>query len=307
MTGVNAGKRINEDNRDYMKFTGPARLDRAVHTLQGLLSGIAADNSVSQDELSALAAWVTEHDEFRHRHPFNEIIPTLNAALADGSVDEEELADVVWLCSRLGEGTGYYDQVTADMQVLQGLLAGIASDGHVSMHELEQLGDWLTEHEQLRRCWPYDELESLLLAVRKDSQIDLNEHRLLLSFFSEFSSGSGHRALAMPLNETDVSITGLCAVCPEVVFTNSIFCFTGSSERMTRRQLAAVVANNGGIFYPTVRKDTTYLVIGADGNPCWAYACYGRKVEQAMQMRKAGSKVLLVHEHDFWDAVPAGH
>lgn len=35
-------------------------------------------------------------------------------------------------------------------------------------------------------------------------------------------------------------------------------------------------------------------------NPCWAYACYGRKVEQAIGLRKAGSQLLLVHEADFW-------
>ena len=46
-----------------------------------------------------------------------------------------------------------------------------------------------------------------------------------------------------------------------------------------------------------------YLIIGADGNPCWAYACYGRKVEKAVDLRKTGSRLLLVHENDFHDAV----
>lgn len=37
------------------------------------------------------------------------------------------------------------------------------------------------------------------------------------------------------------------------------------------------------------------------GNPCWAYACYGRKIEKAMELRKKGAQILIVHEADFLD------
>jgi len=30
---------------------------------------------------------------------------------------------------------------------------------------------------------------------------------------------------------------------------------------------------------------------------------YGRKVEKAIQLRKEGHKIILVHENDFWDAI----
>ena len=57
---------------------------------------------------------------------------------------------------------------------------------------------------------------------------------------------------------------------------------------------------------PARRGDRTvkvnYLVVCANGNPCWAYACYGRKVEQAVKHRRQGVPIVLVHENDFWDA-----
>jgi hypothetical protein len=53
----------------------------------------------------------------------------------------------------------------------------------------------------------------------------------------------------------------------------------------------------------SVSSKVDYLIIGADGNPCWAYACYGRKVEMAVQLRKQGSRLQLIHEHDFHDAI----
>jgi hypothetical protein len=64
-----------------------------------------------------------------------------------------------------------------------------------------------------------------------------------------------------------------------------------------------MIARAGGIFSNRLTKKVDYLVVGAEGNPCWAYACYGRKVEQATKYRKQGYKVLIVHEYDFWDAL----
>lgn len=72
---------------------------------------------------------------------------------------------------------------------------------------------------------------------------------------------------------------------------------------MTRTQCAQIVEGLGGNFWPRVTLDIHYLVVGANGNPCWAYACYGRKIEQAVRYRKDGHQLLIVHEHDFWDSV----
>ena len=65
----------------------------------------------------------------------------------------------------------------------------------------------------------------------------------------------------------------------------------------------ATVGKLGGEVITSVTKQVTYLVIGADGNPCWAYACYGRKVEKAVELRKQGIRILIIHENDFHDAV----
>lgn len=295
--------RIDSDNVGYFKFTGPQRLDKAVHTLQGLLTGIAADRSANEQEVGLLRSWLSEHESLHHRHPFNEIVPGLREAMADGQFDPEELADLIWLCSRMRTDNAYFDAVCSDMQRLQGVMGGIAADGVITMEELESLARWMQEHEHLRTCWPYDEVESLLLGIRADGRIDPREHEVLVSFFSEFTTDGSHRAVGLPLNEVNVPVTGLCAVCPEVVFADRLFCFTGRSVKMTRNRLAEIVRQHGGEFSPRLTQQVDYLVIGADGNPCWAYACYGRKVEEAIRLRKQGSRMLLVHEHDFWDSV----
>jgi NAD-dependent DNA ligase len=137
----------------------------------------------------------------------------------------------------------------------------------------------------------------------KDQKIDPNEQALLRAFFSEFTAVMDDRTITSPVVSEGTNVVGLCAVCPEIEFSASTFCFTGASSRYTRADLAAMVERLGGTFSQNVTKTVNYLIIGADGNPCWSYACYGRKVEKAVALRKSGIHLVLVHENDFHDAV----
>jgi hypothetical protein len=294
--------RNNADHAGYYRFTGPARRDRELNTLEGLLRGITFDGANSRDAVATLRRWADGCRDLHRSHPFDEIVPRVAAAAADGVIEEDEVLDVLWCVERLKPENGYYARATRDMQELQGQLAGILADGRVTMAELDHLSAWMADHDHLKTCWPYDEVESLVLDVRRDGRIDDREHALLRVFFGEFASRDGHRALAFPLNEVDVPITGLCAVCPEVSFPDRCFTFTGSFASRTRKQLVGLVEAKGGRFSANVTQATDYLVIGAEGNPCWAYSCYGRKVEQAVEYRKKGLPLLIVHENDFWDA-----
>ena len=293
---------LNEDNKGYYRYTGKSRLDKALHTLEGMLKGIAADGEISTDEVQMLKGWVLEHYEFAARHPFNELCPVLLEALRDMHISQDELSDLLWLCEKFTTEDKYFDVVTADMQRLQGVMAGISFDGKITVGELSRLQEWMDTHDHLRKCWPYDELEALVMSVLKDGKIDKREHDDLLAFFADFARTTGHYSIALSDVET-MTIQGVCAVCPEVSFRERNFCFTGKSERMTRVQCAQVIQELGGTFSGNVTLDLHYLVIGAEGNPCWAYSCYGRKVEQAVKYRKQGIQLVLVHENDFWDAV----
>ena len=99
------------------------------------------------------------------------------------------------------------------------------------------------------------------------------------------------------------SVAGICAVCPTIEFSEKLFCFTGESYRAKRADIVSVIEQLGGKARSSVSAKTDYLIVGNAGNSCWAYACYGRKIEEAMALRKEGAKVVIVNETDFWDAV----
>ncbi|HWA97306.1 MAG TPA: hypothetical protein VG713_02390 [Pirellulales bacterium] len=292
---------LNDENASYWRFTGPQRLDKAIHVLEGILKGISADGRITSGEVNLLTGWVHDHYEFAKRHPFNELIPVLIDALRDGQIDDEERDGLLWLCHRLSTEERFFDLVSSDMQRLHGIMAGISFDGEISSVELSELESWMEAHEHLRTCWPYDELESLITSVMADGKIDANEHRCLLAFMRDFSQMSGEPSSRLPTIDSP-TVSGVCALCPEIRFVGSLFCFTGKSKRFTRSGLSDVVEQRGGRVVERVVADLDYLVIGGEGNPCWAYACYGRKVEQAVHLRKQGRHLLIVHEYDFWDS-----
>lgn len=293
---------MHPDHRQYAKFTSRARLDKAVNSLLGIIEGISIDGAVNNSELSFLRLWLSDHAELVDRHPFNELIPVVQAAVADGVLTQDEREDIIWLCERL-RSTEYYDKTTADLQRLHAIVGGIVADGRISVEELRGLSSWLQDHEHLKTCWPYDEIDSLITTVLADKKIDEQEQKMLKDFFSEFIAVLDNRTITSPQISDGSTLVGLCAVCPEIEFDDSKFCFTGASTRYTRQQFVETVRRLGGEVVPSMTATVRYLVIGADGNPCWAYACYGRKVEKAVELRKSGVRLLIVHENDFHDAV----
>lgn len=293
---------MHEDHKPYYRFTGRSRIEKSVNSLLGLVEGISIDGKINDDEVHFLNLWLDDHRGVQSKHPFNELVPVVAEAIADGELSDEERQDILWLCERL-HSTEFFDQPTADLQRLHAILGGIAADGEITDEELQGLSQWLENHAHLRTCWPYDEVDSLVTAVLADHRIDPEEHKMLMSFFSEFVAILDDRTITNPVFSEQNTVSGICAVCPDITFEGAVFCFTGASNVYTRPGFIQVVQRMGGEAAPGVSKKINYLVIGAEGNPCWAYACYGRKVEKAVQLRKQGSSLLIVHENDFHDAV----
>lgn len=191
------------DSMYFRQYTLNAETDKALHTLEGILRGIAIDQSINISEIQEVVNWYEKYRDLVYAHPFSELIPVIANAISDGILEQSEMADILWLCNNFRTTRVFYDVVTSDIQKLEGV----------------------------------------------------------------------------------------------------IFCFTGTSSKTTRQGFANIVTSIGARFVNNVTQETNYLVIGNEGNPCWAFSCYGRKVEQAVNLRKSGLGILIIHEHDFWDAL----
>lgn len=297
------------DHQPYRHFATRQRVDKAVQTLQGFVRGITIDNELNSEEIAELMNWGREYADLLGKAPFNELKEKLDEILADGRIDPEEQEDLLWVCRNLSPESDYYDAVTHDIQQLHGIMHGIMADDRLTMEEAVGLQGWLDDHADLKGTYPYDELDSLLTVVLKDNQIDEQEQQVLRSFFEDFIKVSFSKKVQAESQRVKTGLSksftlpGICAMCPDVEFDGRIFTFTGTSTKATRNQIVEQITGLGAVFSPNVTSQSHYLVVGAGGNPCWAFSCYGRKVEKAVDFRKSGGTILIIHESDFWDAV----
>jgi len=298
-------KAVDYDSGEYKRYSSKMEFDKTLNMLRGMLDGLTADN-ITVKEIEELQHWLQFAKPFSEKRPFDELIPIVNATLEDGVVTQDEIDDILWVCNSFSEPGSYYDAITAGLQMLNGYIHGIMADNSLSVQEIMDLKKWIVEHDELTGYFPYDELYSLLVSILKDGIVTSEEQAYLKAFLSQFVDTKK----SLYLNEVElsnlrkeISLSGVCALAPEIEFDNRKFCFTGASIRTTRKELANLVYSLNGQFSDSVTKDTAYLIVGSAGNDCWAFSCYGRKVEQAINLRKKGVPVVIVHENDFWDAV----
>jgi NAD-dependent DNA ligase len=294
----------NLDDISLQIVTSKAQADKAISSLKGILLGINLDGNVNEKEINELQNWVAAHKALINRNPFNEFMSQIEQTISNRIPPTETIEDLYWLCQKYENDSFYYNAVTADMQTLQGLCHGILADGVINEKEIFDLHQWLQAHEHLNTYYPYDEIRSLILSIVSDHKIDEEEKLVLKAYFKEFVKlHDAKTSEEIQIETANVSISGLCTSEPDVTFEGKTFCITGVLKRGNREDLQKEIIRLGGIPTDSVTRKTDYLIVGDNGNPAWAFACYGRKVEKALSMRKEGHTIMLIHEFDFADIV----
>ncbi len=292
------------DKKEYRKYTGKREKQTAILELQGIVSGIAIDREISQAEKREVDHWLQSRVAILGPKLGGEIRKFLGNILADNRITEEERADLDYYFARWKTESPLLTPETQALIQLQGLLHGILADNRILEGEARGLREWLSRHEYLAGAYPYDEIYSLLVGVLGDGVIDTEEERILKAFFGDFlPSETLVDRVAIQEAQEHTLIRGICAVDPEIEFEGRIFCPTGVFTGKERKEVFEILRGRGARPIDSVSSNTDYLVVGSEGNQSWMYSCYGRKVEKAMEIRRNGGKVVIVHEVDFWDAL----
>jgi hypothetical protein len=271
---------------------------RLAHELEGLLTGIRADNTVLPLETQRVRAWLVAAAPYRDIRPFQQLSALLEAALVDGVLTLDECDDLLFVTQKLTTVNPHFGTVRTGLQMLMAILAGITSDRKVDDAEAQALAEWLVSWSHLRGLWPYDECESIIASLLADEN-RADEIAYLFALAEQFPIGGAADAGERP----PTVIKGVCAVDPHIAFARSEFVVTGESGRCHRDKIEQIILDREGIPHPRVTQRTDYLIVCDGGNPHWAFACYGRKVEHAYNLRREGHHILIVHEADFWDAI----
>jgi hypothetical protein len=271
---------------------------RLANELEGLLVGMNADGVITAEETDRLRAWLLAAKPHETTQPFASLIPHLERALADGQITLEESEDLLFVTQKLTTVNPHFDALRAGVQVLMGVMTGVAADGTISSSEVAALEGWLEDWRHLKGLWPYDECDTAVVQLLLEP--DNDEARRFLLGLSECFPVAG--AAVVPAS-SPLLLSGLCATDPAIEFAEQLFVFTGRSPKCSRAAMEERVHSRDGVTKHNVTQDVNYLVVCDEGNPYWAFACYGRKVEQAYNLRREGHPIVIVAEHDFWDAL----
>jgi len=181
----------------------------------------------------------------------------IDCAITNKIPSEECIEDLYWLCQKYESDNYYYNTVTSDLQILQGICHGILADGLINDKEIYDLEKWLNENNHLSTYYLYDELRSLILSVLSDKKIDEEERIVLMAYFKQFVNIQSQKTNTKIERETaDVIISGLCTSAPDVVFKGKTFCITGVLKRGNRENLHRDILKLGGIPTDSITKKT---------------------------------------------------
>lgn len=89
----------------------------------------------------------------------------------------------------------------------------------------------------------------------------------------------------------------------KIEFNGKSFCFTGLLSQLKRTHAEREVRERLGLTQKNVNPSLNYLVIGSVPSPAWKYGNYGNKIEQAISFQEDGSKINVISEHDFMEAL----
>lgn len=179
-----------------------------------------------------------------------------------------------------------------DNEHLLGLAHGLIADGKLVDEEIRCLVEWMNKHEQPVRTWPASVVHDRLARALEDGVIDEEERKDLFDLL---------RSMVGPDFPGAIASTELPAVAaPGPIFHSGFsFCVTGRFAFGPRRIVEKEIEGRGGFVHGAVTLGTDYLLIGSVGSRDWKHTSYGNKIEKAVQYRDRGSKILIIGE-DRW-------
>ena len=185
---------------------------------------------------------------------------------------------------------------------LLGLCKGVVADGVVAPGEAEFLKEWMLANREIADHWPANVLFARIVEMLEDHVLDEEEQLELLETLHQIIG----KDPIQPGQANAPSSLPFCSPPPELVFQDTLFCFTGKFVTGSRKQVEAMVVGRGAQSKPKPTQETDYLVIGSVGSTDWIHSTHGRKIEKAVELRTKGFPIAIVAEEHWYTYLIAG-
>ncbi len=182
---------------------------------------------------------------------------------------------------------------------LLGISAGLMADAELNDTEIRYLDIWLSDNKALASAWPGEVIYSRVRTILADNKITEDEREHLKQTLSDLIGGTLQETGAAFGASTSLPIDNLGII----EIKGKTFCFTGNFRYGTRKACEQVISKKGGTAIPRVRRDLNYLVIGTRSSRDWIHTSYGRKIKEAIELKKNKCPIFIVSEKQWAESL----
>lgn len=281
------------DQNTIERFMGKAINDKSTNTFLGFIEGVVLDGSINEKEIDALITW-SKNIDVKSNAQFEMLFKVMGEITTKDGISEEFKQRFISVISTL-KSTDFYVNHTADIQRLHGILGGLICDGTLTLEELEHLNKWLKHNDHLEEDVLYQDVFEVLRPLRTKKTMSQLEISKVFNQIKKYVDVDNHGSLRTTIDSNDNPdfYKG------ELILEDATYCFTGSSNRFSKKEWKALVENNNAKFVDDMTLSVNYLVICNKGNKAWAHVSYGRKFEQAKKWQAQGNGIKIITEDDF--------
>lgn len=201
--------------------------------------------------------------------------------LKDGFISKDEY-NLLMDCISIHISSNVYSDSTLSMQVLMGIVKGIASDKKINSVEAKELYQWMETHANLRGNYPFDKIFHTLEEALGNEVIDEEEEKSLLSIFEQFINPEQS-------SNIDIDLMG------------KLYCLTGTFSNGTKEDVEKYIVSKGGLCTSGLTKCVNYLIVGGQGSHDWKFGNYGGKINKAVQMQEKGDAIQIMSEETLYN------
>lgn len=190
----------------------------------------------------------------------------------------------------------YENEYKQSCSELLGIAEGLIADAVLNDAEIRFLKTWLEKHDAASCEWPVDLILKQVQDVLADGVVTDDERSHLLQTLRMLIGGRLN-AIAEAPRVTELALD----IVERVTIPGSLFCLTGEFVYAPRERCCEEIAKRGGIVKNSVTKKLNYLLVGGLGSEEWKHGSYGTKIIKAMDYKRDGCALKIVHE-DVWAA-----
>lgn len=189
------------------------------------------------------------------------------------------------------QGAAFRNDLQRSTGALVGIAQGFLCDGHLSEDEIKFLKSWLEQNDAIAATWPGDVICARVRDILADGIVTIEERSYLTEMLQQLLGGTLEN-LAESAHVSELALDRSASV----TIPNSTFCLTGDFVFATRSHCEATIEKRGGLISKSITKKVNYVVVGGLGSKEWKHGSFGTKIEKAMEYKRLGVPLLIVHE-----------